>query len=94
MTIEPKQITHLAKLAQIAVSEEEILTYGKQLTDIFGLIEKLSEVDVTDTEPTSHAHGAKSVMRHDVIKGSLPYEALAENAPDFVGGSFRVPKII
>jgi aspartyl-tRNA(Asn)/glutamyl-tRNA(Gln) amidotransferase subunit C len=94
MSLSEDDVRHIAKLAAIAISDEEIPVIQGQLNDIFASIEKLQEVSTRGVTPTSHVHGVTNISREDVIQDSLSIEALQKNAPDFRNGSFVVPKII
>ena len=94
MAIEKKEVRHIARLSRLSLGEEEIELYSGQLSSILEYVEKLSEPDTKDVEPTSHIIEMKNVMREDANRESLsPDEALA-NAPDRKDDFYRVPKII
>jgi aspartyl-tRNA(Asn)/glutamyl-tRNA(Gln) amidotransferase subunit C len=93
--IDEKTVKHVARLSRINLSKEEVALYQKQLGGILGYINKLSELDTTDTLPTSHPlENLKNVFRKDAIKKSLPAEGALKNAPARKNGLFNVPKII
>jgi aspartyl-tRNA(Asn)/glutamyl-tRNA(Gln) amidotransferase subunit C len=94
MDITREQVEYVAKLARLAISEEEKAVFGKQLSSILTYVETLNRVDTTDVEPTSHVIPMQNVLREDTVKPSLPHEVALANAPDHDGGCFRVPKII
>ncbi len=94
MDITREQVEYVAKLARLAISEEEKVVFGKQLSSILTYVETLNRVDTTDVEPTSHVIPMQNVLREDAVKPSLPHEAALGNAPDSDAGCFRVPKII
>lgn len=94
MALTNKDLTHLAKLARINLSEEELGVFSKQLDDILGYIDKLKNLDLTNIEPTTHALSIKNVFRDDTVKESLPVEEVLKNAPNKDKQSFKVPKII
>jgi aspartyl-tRNA(Asn)/glutamyl-tRNA(Gln) amidotransferase subunit C len=94
MDITREQVEYVAKLARLAISEEEKVVFGKQLSSILTYVETLNRVDTTGVEPTSHVIPMQNVLREDVVKPSLPHEAALTNAPDQDAGCFRVPKII
>jgi aspartyl-tRNA(Asn)/glutamyl-tRNA(Gln) amidotransferase subunit C len=94
MDITREQVEYVAKLARLAISEEEKAVFGKQLSSILTYVETLNRVDTTDVEPTSHVIPMQNVLREDAVKPSLPHGAALANAPDSDSGCFRVPKII
>ena len=87
-------IQYVANLARVALTPDEELRLGSQLTNILGYIEKLKEVDVSQVEPTAQAFPLVNVMRPDVVTGSLPHDEAMRNAPAKAGGLFVVPKVV
>jgi aspartyl-tRNA(Asn)/glutamyl-tRNA(Gln) amidotransferase subunit C len=94
MDITREQVEYVAKLARLAISEEEKAAFAKQLSSILTYVETLNRVDTSNVEPTSHVIPMQNVLRDDVVKPSLSSEAVLANAPDQDAGCFRVPKII
>ena len=79
--IDRETVIHVAKLARLAMSEEEIETFGSQLSVILENIAILGEADVSGVSPTSHASRLTNVMRADVPQPSYPPALLLANAP-------------
>jgi len=94
MSIEKKDVLHVADLARLALTESEIELYTSQLKRILGYVEKLSELDTTGVEPTTHTVPLKTAFREDAVKESLKREDALWNAPDEDRGCFKVPQII
>ena len=94
MRITQEEVEHVAKLARLAVTEEEKERYSQQLSNILTYIEKLKELDTSKVDPTSHVLPMKNVFREDEVRPSLPREEILKNAPDRTEEFFRVPKII
>lgn len=94
MNISKDEIGHIAVLARLSLSDEEKEIFGPQLSSILGYMEKLNELDTTDTEPTSHVLPLNNVMRDDVPGASLSREDALRNAPARTEKFYRVPKII
>ncbi|MFQ5441488.1 MAG: Asp-tRNA(Asn)/Glu-tRNA(Gln) amidotransferase subunit GatC [Thermodesulfobacteriota bacterium] len=94
MAITKKDVLHVAELARLALSEEEIELYTGQIKRILKYVEKLSEVDTTGVEPTTYTVALRSVGREDIVKESISQEEALLNAPEKGRGCFRVPKII
>lgn len=94
MKISREEIEHIAVLARLSLSEEEKKVFGPQLSSILGYMEKLNELDTSDTEPTSHVLPLSDVMREDIPIDSLPREEALKNAPAHTDKFYRVPKII
>lgn len=92
--IDEKTVRHVAKLAALALSDSDVEKTRRELNDILEYVNRLSQVNTNNIEPTSHVHGVVNVFREDVIQDSLPLSALKEMAPAFGTGGFRVPKII
>ena len=86
-------VKHVAKLARLTLTEEEIDKYSEQLGNILKYVEQMNEVDTTGIEPMPHAIPITNVMREDVVKYEQNKEELMKNAPYEEDGFFRVPKI-
>ena len=92
--ISREDVEHVARLARLALNDDELERMREQLNAILGYIDKLRELDVTNVEPTSHAVPLVNVMREDEVVPCLPQEQMLANAPDRAGELFRVPRII
>jgi aspartyl-tRNA(Asn)/glutamyl-tRNA(Gln) amidotransferase subunit C len=84
----------VARLARLALSDDEKVRMRDQLDRILSYIAKLNELDTAGVEPTSHAIRMVNVMRDDEVRPSLPLDAMLANAPEPAGEFFRVPRII
>ncbi|MBW1644707.1 MAG: Asp-tRNA(Asn)/Glu-tRNA(Gln) amidotransferase subunit GatC [Deltaproteobacteria bacterium] len=92
--IDLEQVAHVARLARIAMDEEELASYGSQLDAILAYVEKLNEIDTAGIEPTAHITRTGTPMREDVPGRSFtPDESLA-NAPERQESFFQVPQVI
>jgi aspartyl-tRNA(Asn)/glutamyl-tRNA(Gln) amidotransferase subunit C len=87
-------VHYVAHLARLGLTPEEEKTFGAQLGQVLGYIEKLKEVDVSNVEPTAHAVPMVNVTRPDEIQASLSNEDALRNAPVKANGLFVVPKIV
>jgi len=94
MKLSKEEVEHVAKLARLAVSEEEKEAFSRQLSEILTYVGKLNELDTSKIEPTSHVLDLNNVFRDDIVRESLPPEDVLANAPDRENNHFRVPKII
>lgn len=94
MSITRKDVEHIAGLARLALTEEEIELYTDQLQKILQYVEKLSKVDTEGVEPTTYTVPPRSVKRKDVVTPSLTVEEALKNAPSIEKGCFKVPRII
>jgi aspartyl-tRNA(Asn)/glutamyl-tRNA(Gln) amidotransferase subunit C len=94
MKITRDQVEHIALLARLEFSENELEAFTRQMDNILTYFDKLQEVDTTAVEPTSHAIQVKNVFREDEVKKSIALDLSLKNAPEQEGSCFRVPKII
>jgi aspartyl-tRNA(Asn)/glutamyl-tRNA(Gln) amidotransferase subunit C len=91
MAISRDEVLHVARLARLALSDEEIDRLGAQLNAILEAVGKVSELDLADVEPTAHPLDLVNVWAEDEPKESLPVEDALANAPDREAGFFQVP---
>ena len=89
--IEREQVLHVAKLARLGLSEEEVETMAGELSGILEHVVRISQLELEGVEPTSHVVELENVWRADVPHESLSPEVALAQAPDPVDGSFRVP---
>jgi len=87
-------VDHIAKLARIALSEQEKAEFGKQLSDILTYADNLNKLDLTSVLPTSHAVPLKNVLREDAVEPCQEINAIIANGPEIEENMFRVPRII
>ena len=87
-------VAYVARLARLALTEEERQTFQAQLEHIVGYVRKIGELDVTGIEPMSHATAVQNVFRPDVVQPGLDRDAVLANAPARIGEQFMVPKIM
>jgi aspartyl-tRNA(Asn)/glutamyl-tRNA(Gln) amidotransferase subunit C len=94
MSVTNEQVRHIARLARIAMSEEELERLVPELNAIIGWVEQLGEVDTDGVEPLTAVIEQKLRLRDDVVTdGNIRDDVLA-NAPDSQHGFFAVPKVI
>lgn len=94
MSVDHDTVRRVARLARIAVSDEEAEKLRADLNSILGFVEQLNEVDVTGVEPMTAVVAMKMKMREDVVTdGEMPGAVLA-NAPAGAGEFFAVPKVV
>lgn len=90
-----EQVAHLARLSRLALEDDELDHLAAQLDVILGAVAKIGEVsDAADVPPTTHAVPLENVSRPDVVRPSLPREAVLAGAPHAEDGRFRVPRIL
>lgn len=92
--ITAEQVAHLANLARIDLSPEEIANLTHDLGQIVDSVAKVSEVATPDVPATSHPMPLTNVFREDVVVPSLTVEQALSGAPDHDGDKFRVPAIL
>ncbi len=83
-------VRHLAMLARVGASEEDLERMRGQLANILENFRVLQEIDTDDVEPTGHAIAVENVFREDVSRPSIPREDVLENAPSAQEGYVRV----
>jgi aspartyl-tRNA(Asn)/glutamyl-tRNA(Gln) amidotransferase subunit C len=93
-TISRDEVAHLARLARLAVTEEELDLFASQLEVILTSVARVGEVAATDIKPTSHAVGLTDVFRPDVPRPGLTQQKALSGAYATEDGRFRVPRIL
>lgn len=89
-----KDVQHVAKLARIALTPDELATYQGQLERILGHIARLKEKDTNNVPPMSHPYEASNVWREDEAKPFPNLKALFQNAPEMEEAFYKVKKVI
>jgi len=92
--ISREEVAHLAKLARLAVTEDELDVFAGQLDQILDAVAKVGEVADSDIPPTSHAVPLTNVFREDTVRPSLSQQQALAGAPAAEEGRFRVPRIL
>lgn len=87
-------LDHVARLARLALTDEEKARFAAQIGEVLGHIAQLKEVDVSGVEPTAHAFPVFNVWGEDEPKPGLPVEALLRNAPAHQDRCVAVPKVV
>lgn len=94
MKITREEVEHVARLARLNLSEEELARMTGQLDNILAYVAKLDELDTKDVVPTTHAFSIKNAFREDEVVESLPREEALANGPNENGEAFIVPRVI
>jgi len=94
MSVSPEQVRHIAKLARIAMSDQELERLVPELNNILGWVEQLGEVDTDGVEPLTAVIDQKLRLRDDVVNDGNIREKVLANAPEAQHGFFAVPKVI
>jgi aspartyl-tRNA(Asn)/glutamyl-tRNA(Gln) amidotransferase subunit C len=91
MAIEREQLRHVAHLARLELSDEELERLGPQLNDIIAAVSKVSELDLSDVPATSHPLDVVNVWAQDEPRPCLTIDEVFANAPERDGNYFKVP---
>jgi aspartyl-tRNA(Asn)/glutamyl-tRNA(Gln) amidotransferase subunit C len=89
-----EEIAHLAHLARLAVTDEELDLFAGQLAAVLDAVAQVGKADVEDVAPTTHAVPMTNVARPDVARPSLPRDVVLAGAPAAEDDRFRVPRIL
>jgi aspartyl-tRNA(Asn)/glutamyl-tRNA(Gln) amidotransferase subunit C len=85
------QVLHVARLARLALSEEEVTRMAGELSGVLAHIEKIGELSLEGVAPTSHVVEVTGALREDEPEPSLPVELALRGAPEPIAGGFGVP---
>jgi aspartyl-tRNA(Asn)/glutamyl-tRNA(Gln) amidotransferase subunit C len=88
------EVAHLARLARLALSDDELDRFAGQLEVIITSVARVAEVAADDTPPTSHSVPLTNVMRDDTVRPGLTQDEALAGAPAAEQGRFRVPRIL
>jgi aspartyl-tRNA(Asn)/glutamyl-tRNA(Gln) amidotransferase subunit C len=91
MAITRDEVLHVARLARLELTDEEVERFTGQLSAILEAVAKVSELDLSDIEPTAHPLDVVNIWADDEPRPSLPSEEALANAPDHEAGFFKVP---
>ena len=94
MSVSPEQVRHIAKLARIAMSDEELDKLLPELNNILGWVEQLGEVNTDGVEPLTAVIDQKLRLRDDIVNDGNVRDDVLANAPEAQHGFFAVPKVI
>lgn len=94
MSITKDDITKVALLARIQVSDEAIPRVTGSINEILALVDKMQQIDTRDIEPLANPHDAIQRLRDDIVTTRNERELLLQNAPAAENGLFLVPKVI
>jgi aspartyl-tRNA(Asn)/glutamyl-tRNA(Gln) amidotransferase subunit C len=94
MKISAETVKHIGHLAKISLTEEEIQRLAGQMANVVSFADQLSELDIADVPPTTHAITMHNVMRDDVLTPSYSREKLLKNAPERDEACFLVPRVV
>jgi len=88
------QVLHIAHLARVGLTDEDVARFQSQLSQILEHFDVLRRVDTEDVPPTAHTLALQNVQSEDIARPSLPLEAVLANAPEAENGMFRVRAVL
>lgn len=94
MSLTKEQVLHVARLARLALTDEEVSKFGAQLSGILEHAERVMSLAAEDVPPTSHSIPMTNVFREDEVGECLPQDKALSTAPEVEQGRFKVPRII
>jgi aspartyl-tRNA(Asn)/glutamyl-tRNA(Gln) amidotransferase subunit C len=89
--IDREQVLHVARLARLSLSDDEVQQMAGELSSVLGHIEKIGELDLDGVPPTSHVVEVPNALRPDEPQASLPRDVVLAAAPAVADGGFLVP---
>jgi aspartyl-tRNA(Asn)/glutamyl-tRNA(Gln) amidotransferase subunit C len=89
--ITKEEVLHVARLARLELSDDDVAKFQEQLSDILEAVSKVSELDLGDVPPTAHPLEIANAWAEDVPRDCLPLDEVFANAPDRDGDYFRTP---
>jgi aspartyl-tRNA(Asn)/glutamyl-tRNA(Gln) amidotransferase subunit C len=90
--LRPDQVLHVARLARLELTPEEVERFAGELSKVLDHIELIGQLgDMADVAPTSHVIDVENALREDKPRPSMPVDRALESAPDAAQGGFRVP---
>ncbi len=89
--ISKEEVLHVARLARLELTDDEVAKFQEQLSDIIEAVSKVSELDLSDVPPTSHPLEIANAWAEDEPHESLPLDEVFANAPDRDDDHFRTP---
>jgi aspartyl-tRNA(Asn)/glutamyl-tRNA(Gln) amidotransferase subunit C len=89
--IDREQVLHVARLARLELTDDEVARMAGELSAILDHIEKIGELDLDDVSPTTHVLDVENALREDVPRPSLPRDVALAQAPEVADDGFSVP---
>lgn len=94
MSLSEHEVRHVALLARLALTDEEVETLADELNSILGHIDRIQQLDLAGVEPTAHALDICNSTRGDEVRPGLPRDLVLRNAPEADSGAFVIPQIV
>ena len=92
--ISTDDVAHVAKLARLHLTDEELATFTGQLDAVLGHAADVEALDLDDVPPTFHPYPLENVLRDDVVRPSIDREEVLAQAPDVEDHQFKVPPVL
>jgi aspartyl-tRNA(Asn)/glutamyl-tRNA(Gln) amidotransferase subunit C len=89
-----EEVLHIASLARLGLSEEEVTVFAEQLSAVLGHVDALRQLDLKDLPPMHHPLPLENVLREDEPGPTLSRDEVLAAAPEAEAGAFRVPRIL
>jgi aspartyl-tRNA(Asn)/glutamyl-tRNA(Gln) amidotransferase subunit C len=94
MALSEHEVRHVAKLARLALTDDEIEVMRADLNSILSHIDEIQRLDLSEVAPMAHAIKVVNVTRPDVVAPSFPQDVAVMNAPQAESGAFVIPQIV
>lgn len=94
MALSESEVRHVAMLARLALTDEQVQTLRGELNSILGHIDAIQQLDLSDVEPMTHALNMVNEMRPDAVRPGLAQADALANAPEAEAGAFVIPRIV
>ncbi len=94
MSLTPEEVTHIARLARVGLSQDDVSRFQDQLSQILDYFQRLQEADTENIPPTAHTLAMHNIMRDDEPRPSFDKEDILANAPQREGDHFRVRAVL
>jgi len=94
MAISEADVRHVAMLARLELTDEQVTTLAAELSSILGHVDELRGLDLADVQPTAHPLSMTNSVRADEVRPGLSRDEALRNAPDSDGAAFRIPTIV
>lgn len=94
MSLNPDEVRHIARLARLAMDDDELPGYAGELSSILGLVDRMNAVDTTGVAPMAHPQNATQRLRPDVVTEPDDRDRYQRNAPAVERGLYIVPRVV
>jgi aspartyl-tRNA(Asn)/glutamyl-tRNA(Gln) amidotransferase subunit C len=94
MALSESEVRHVALLARLALTDDQVETLRGELNSILGHIDTIRQLDLDGVTPMTHAIPVVNETRADVVRPGLSHDDALLNAPDAEAGAFRIPRIV